>query len=236
MSSGAGACPKINRSSASSRSFVLLLCAFAFGGLNACSLLQPHADPTRFYVLTVQRAAPEPAQPGGFRRWKIGLRPVQVPPYLRTKSMVVRTGTNEIHFADFERWAEPLDQGVSRLMNETLGSAANVESVTLNSHGDDLLDYEVAVQIVACEGVRVGNGNSSIHFAATWETRLVGTNSTVARRGVFTSGPVAWNGKDYGLLAEGLSESIASASKAIAADLPKQAETPGTRATGKSQP
>ena len=229
--STAGAYPKLGRSSVPSRSFVLLLCAFASGALSGCALLQPHADPTRFYVLTVQSARPERAAESEFKRWKVGLRPVEVPAYLRSKAMVVRTGTNEVHFADFDCWAEPLDQGISRVMKETRSSARNVEHVALNSHGDDTLDYEVAIRVLACEGVRDVNGNSSIRFAVTWEARSVEKNATVTKRGVFTADPVAWNGKDYGQLAERLSEAIAGGSKAIAADLPMEAKIPGKTTT-----
>lgn len=164
------------------------------------------------------------------------MKPVELAAYLRSKAMVVRTGTNEIHFADFDRWAEPLDQGISRVMKETLSSARNVESVALNSHGDDTLDYEVAIRILACEGVRLGNGSGSIRFAVTWEARSVGTNSTVTNRGVFTAHPVAWDGKDYGQLAERLSEAVADASKALAGDLPMDATTPGKTSTVTAKP
>ena len=234
--STAGADPKKGRTSVPHHLFVLLLCAFSFCALNGCALLQPQADPTRFYVLTVQNAPPARAVEGEFKRWKVGLKPVELAAYLRSKAMVVRTGTNEIHFADFDRWAEPLDQGISRVMKETLSSARNVESVALNSHGDDTLDYEVAIRILACEGVRLGNGSGSIRFAVTWEARSVGTNSTVTNRGVFTAHPVAWDGKDYGQLAERLSEAVADASKALAGDLPMDATTPGKRSTETAKP
>lgn len=223
-------------STAANRSFVLLLCTLAACALSGCSLLQPHADPTRFYVLTVPSVPPERAGEGEFTRWKVGLRPVEVPAYLRSRAMVVRTGTNEIHFADFDRWAEPLDQGISRVIKETLSSARNVDSVALNSHGDDTLDYEVAIRVLACEGVWVEHGNGSIRFAVTWEVRSVGNNSTATKRGVFTADPVAWSGKDYGQLAERLSEAMAGASKAVAAELPMEAKTPAKTTTGKTKP
>jgi uncharacterized lipoprotein YmbA len=231
----AGAYPKTGRSRVPNRSFALLLCVFASGALSGCALWQPHADPTRFYVLTVPSAPPERAADGESNRWKVGLRPVEVPAYLRSRAMVVRTGTHEIHFAEFDRWAEPLDQGISRVLKESLSSARNVESVALNSHGDDTLDYEVAIRVLACEGVRVENETSAIRFAVTWEARSVEKNSTEIRRGVFTADPVAWNGKDYGQLAERLSEAIAGASQAVAADLPMEAKTPGKTTVEKTK-
>ena len=223
-------------SRAMSRSFVPLLCAIAFCALSGCSLLQPHADPTRFYTLTVPGAPPEQAAEGGFKRWKVGLKPVEVPAYLRSKAMVVRTGANEIHFEDFDQWAEPLDQGIGRVMKETLRSARNVEKVVLNSHGDDTLDYEVTIRVLACEGVRVENGNGSIRFSVAWEVRSAGKNSTATKRGVFTADPVVWNGKDYGQLAERLSEAMASASKAVAAALPMESKARGVTTTEKAKP
>ena len=234
--STAGAYPKQGWTSVPSRLFVPLLCSFAFCALSGCALIRPQADPTRFYVLTVQSAPPARVAEGEFKRWKLGLKPVELPAYLRSKAIVVRTGTNELHFADFDRWAEPLDQGISRVMKETLSSARNVESVALNSHGADRLDYEVAIRILACEGVRLGNGNGSIRFAVTWKARSVGTNSTVTSRGVFTAHQGAWDGKDYGQLAERLSEAIAAASKALAADLPMYATTPGKATAEATRP
>lgn len=200
-----------------------LLGALVACALGGCALLQPHADPTRFYLLTAPSATPMPAASGEFKRWRIGLRLVEVPSYLRTKFMVVCTGTNEIHFADFDRWAEPLDQGISRVLKEALGSAQNVESVALNSHGDASLDYEVTIQILACHGMRVPTGKSSIRFAATWEVRAVGTNSIEIKHGGFTADAADWDGNNYGQLATQLSDAVAAAGKTLAADLPMQA-------------
>ena len=207
--------------------FVLLLGALAAFALDGCALLRPHADPTRFYVLTAPSAPPKPAAEGEFKRWRVGLLLVEVPTYLRTKFMVVRTGTNEIHFADFDRWAEPLDQGISRVLKETLGSARNVENVALNSHGDDSLDYEVTIQILACHGMRVPKGQSSIRFAATWAVRAIGTNSPAIKHGGFTADAADWDGNNYSQLATQLSVAVAAAGKALAADLPMETRLPG---------
>jgi hypothetical protein len=202
----------------------LLMGVIVAGALSSCAFMQPHADPTKFYVLTMPNASAQPAAAaGGFARWKIGLRSIEIPAYLHSKLMVVRTGTDEINYAEFDRWAEPLDDGIRRMMKESLGSAGNVESVALNSHGEDALDYEVRLRVLACEGVRGENGTGAIRFSMAWETWSVGTNSTVMKRGVFSASPSAWDGKDYGRLALGLSEAIGGAGKMLAADLPLSA-------------
>jgi len=145
---------------------------------------------------------------------------------LRNKAIVVRIGRNELQFADYDRWAEPLDQAISRVLKETLSSSRNVESVAFNSHGEAALDYEVAIRVLACEGVRTETGGSSIHFAATWELRSLEKHSTTTKRGLFTPDPVAWNGREYGQLAERLGEAVAGLSKTIAASLPMETAPP----------
>ena len=194
--------------------------------LAGCSLLRPQADPTRFYILTGPPAVTEPPARSELRGLRIGLQPVEIPAYLRGKSMVVRSGTNEIHFAEFDRWAEPLEQGITQVIKETLRSAPNVESVSLNSYGKGFLDCEVAITILACEGVRGEPGMSSIRFAAAWEIRGSGTNATASIRGGFSAKSVTWGGSGYTQLAERLSEAIAEAARALAADLPVATNVP----------
>jgi len=208
------------------RSFGCLLGVSAAFTFSSCAFLQPRADPTRFFVLTVQQPAPAGVTEVAPKRWRVGLRAVEVPAYLQTRFMVVRTGTNEIRFAEFDRWAEPIDEGISRVLKHSLGSADHVESVTMNSHGEEALDYEVSVRVLACEGKRGEKGTNSLRFAISWEMRSIGTNSAVIKHGEFIASPARWDGKDYGQLALGLSGAIAEAGKALAADLPMQDLSP----------
>ena len=205
------------------RSFVFLMGVSAVFALSSCAFLQPRADPTRFYVLTVGQAVPAAVTEANVKRWRVGLRAVEVPAYLQTRFMVVRSGTNEIHFAEFDRWAEPLDRGISRVLKDSLGSARNVESVALDSHGEDTLDYEFKIRILACEGARGETGADSLRFAMTWELRSLGTNSQVMKHGAFAASPATWDGNDHGRLALGLSQAIAEAGQTLAADLPMSA-------------
>lgn len=163
--------------------------------LNGCSLLHPHDDPTRFYVLTAPQATTTHRSSETLGPVTVELRPVDIPAYLRTKSIVIRTGANEIHLADFDQWGEPLDQGIRRVMAIALRSTGNFQSVTMSSHGDDSLRCDVAIKILACEGVREEHGAGSIHFAATWDVRIQGTNSMTTKHGEFIASGVAWDGK-----------------------------------------
>ena len=202
--------------------------------LLGCSVLRPQDDPTRFYVLTPTPGANASAGAGEAKRLQVGLKPVEVLRYLQNRSIVVRTGTNEIRFAEFDRWAEPLDQAISQVLKVNLSHASNVAGVAVNSHGDGSLDCEVAFRVLACEGVRAANGGGSVRFEATWEVRSLRASPVTTKRGGFTAEAVAWDGKDYGQLAGRLSEALAAAAHALAADLPPPGER-GSRGVGESK-
>jgi uncharacterized lipoprotein YmbA len=200
--------------------FFLLLGIIAAVAMSGCALWQPRTDPTRFYVLTVPQSVPGDVKEVDVVKWRLGFRLTEIPAYLQTRFMVVRTGTNEIHFAEFDRWAEPLDAGIGRVLKETLASAPNVASVAANSHGEGTLDYEMRLRVLACEGVRSENGTGSIRFTIAWEIWSLGTSSSLIKHGVLAGNPGAWNGKDFGELAVALSGAISADSKTLAANLP----------------
>lgn len=206
------------------RTLALLVGAVVAGLLGGCGALRPQENPTRFYVLTpapgANVSATAPAGAGEPRRLQVGLKPVELPRYLQSRSIVVRTGTNEIRFAEFDRWAEPLDSAIGQVLKENLVHAPNVAGVSANSRGDGSLDCEVTLQILACEGVRLPGGGGSVRFEATWVVRSLRASTVTAKRGSFTAEAVAWDGKDYGQLAGRLSEALAAAAHALAADLP----------------
>jgi hypothetical protein len=72
--------------------------------------------PSQLYVLTAQsepHAAAAAIQP-------IGLNFVEVAPYLDRAQIVTRRGRNRVHAAEYHRWAEPLADGVHRVLAENL--------------------------------------------------------------------------------------------------------------------
>jgi hypothetical protein len=85
------------------------------------------------------------------------------------------------------------------------------------------------MQILACQGMRVATGRSSILFAATWEVRAVGTNTPAIKHGGFTADAVDWDGENYSQLATQLSAAVAAVDKALAADLPMEPKHPGEK-------
>ena len=92
---------------------LLLVSALAMGCANSA--------PSRYYMLN---ALPDPDS-GHERQGKahpliIGLVPVELPAYLDRRPIVTRVSENELHLAEFNEWAEPLKDNVSRVLIENL--------------------------------------------------------------------------------------------------------------------
>lgn len=200
---------------------VVLFWAAASLFFSGCTLLKPQPDPTRFFLLTAPNPRTASAPEGKLNQWRVGLKAVVLPAYLQTKLMAVRRQNNEVVFSEFNRWAESLDQGISSVMKENLGTLPSVGRVVVYpNHGADAVDYEVAIRVLACEGAVEASGAASIRFVAEWELTAVGTKSAVAGRGTFTAQPATWDGKNFGQLARALSEAVAGLSESVGQALP----------------
>ncbi|MBI5423106.1 MAG: membrane integrity-associated transporter subunit PqiC [Opitutae bacterium] len=187
------------------------LAAAAAALLAGCNIL-PEARPesARYYVLEAHPAADAP--PAG--AVKLGLRPVEVPAYLKHKAIVTRSGENEVSYAADAFWAEPLDAGIARVLREQLAARANILAYPFPAQLPR--DYDLTVRVLNAEGAAKG-----VRFVAVIELLRVGDKPEVVVRREFTAPAAAWHG-DYGQLARGLSEAVAALADDIVASVPKQ--------------
>ncbi|QYM79551.1 PqiC family protein [Horticoccus luteus] len=200
--------------------FLLLAASLAlFAGCNV--LPKPGPDPTRYFVLTDSTPAGAPAEPSAERPVNglvIGLRTLDVPGYLKSRSIVVRDGANEVTYQDYARWAEPLEVGLGRTLRLCLQDAGNVTRIYREPFPFDMdRDYDVAVRIVRCEGA-VANGKGVARLSASIEILRVAENRVVVRK-FFRAPEAAWDGKNFGTLARLLSDETVALGDAINAEL-----------------
>lgn len=86
----------------------------------ACSVLKPQADPSRFFVLTslIEAQSDDIGEPR--LDVSIGLRDLDLAPYLDRSELVTRVSENEVDFAAVDRWAEPPAEGIRRVLEKNL--------------------------------------------------------------------------------------------------------------------
>ena len=106
----------------------------------AAELLRPEAGQRR------------PAGPASVRGPVLAVAPVQVPQYLSQKSIVTRTGANEVVLAPDDLWAGPLGDNITSVLAENLSSIIpGNKVVALPVSAGVPVDYEVRVEIVSFE-------------------------------------------------------------------------------------
>jgi len=198
-----------------------LLLAALIWGVAGCTLIpEPPKDPTRYFVLTGPALSDDGVrQLGGSLR--IGLKSVEMAPYLRKPMIAVRHDANELAYDDYVRWAEPLEQGIARIVQARLLASPQVGRVfTAPFVFEQQHDYDIALNIIRCEGVV--EGRTVARFAAAVEITTGGEDASVVARKVFQAPDAAWDGKDFTALAAALSTGVAALCDDLLASLPEK--------------
>ena len=87
---------------------------------------------TRFYSLaSIAPAAPESPRPAG-QGLAVAVGTVTLPAYLDRPQVVTRPGVYAVHLAEFDRWSEPLQDMVPRVIAENLSVLLGSDQVYLS--------------------------------------------------------------------------------------------------------
>jgi len=129
---------------------IILGVAFLISG--SCALRQSTA--TKFYILSpLTSPAVEKQDEKGKKCKTIGIGPLHLPAYLDRPQIVTRVTPNEIKLAEFDNWAEPLQDNVTRVLVENISRLLCTEAVFIfpwkkSSH----IDYQIDIKIVWMDG------------------------------------------------------------------------------------
>jgi uncharacterized lipoprotein YmbA len=204
---------------------------FALAGLagclllpTGCSVLQPKADPTRFYVLRASSASSQQALNTSetAAKQEIRLGPASVPSYLKATGIAVAAGPHEVDYLDLHHWAEPLDKGINRTLGENLArQLGNVEIVVYPDPFLAETGYEVLYTIDRFEGTLDG----PVQLEVIWRVeKRPGGSVLASKRSVFTV-PPRGGAKGLDAYVERLSQAIALWSQEIATAIREKTET-----------
>jgi len=116
------------------------------------------SDPARYYVLTeVPRStvATPAAEPG--RGAAIGVGPVSLPGYVDRLSIVTRRGAR-LDIAEFDKWGEPLSEGVPRAIAAYLATLLQTERVVVFPWPEvRTIERQVVIDVTRFDGVVGGD-------------------------------------------------------------------------------
>jgi uncharacterized lipoprotein YmbA len=177
--------------------------------LSACS--GAGSSQTRYYVLgAVSKSAPASSAQGGAGPI-VGVMPVELPEYLNQPGITTRGAANEVIRAEFDQWAGPLADEVTRIVGENLSRMLPSDRVMAGSGGRiPALDFAVEIEIAAFERDQRG----AVQLIARWTVIRDADQSLVAMQTSRISRPVAGSG--YNDIVTAMSGALANLSREIA--------------------
>jgi uncharacterized lipoprotein YmbA len=134
-------------------------------GLTSCAI----SDPTQYFTLaqapapTAERTATASTAEGAVPQAtnvSVGVGPIIIPAYLDRRQIVIRTGTDQVELSAFHRWAEPLEDGMARILAEEIAARVPTERVVTfpwRGVAARAIQYQVVVTVVRFDGQQGGD-------------------------------------------------------------------------------
>lgn len=125
------------------------------------------------YLLTAYMSSPPTGQGPA-----LGIGPIEIPEYLNRNTLVYRAGGNLLHIPGNERWAEPLSDGIARVLSLNLAALLNTENVqSYPWHPKRSPDYGVKVRVLVLDA----DARNAL-LIAEWLLYRPDTSEPVSRR------------------------------------------------------
>jgi len=147
--------------------------AIIFLALALAGCLGGPSAPTNFFMLSPlspSQAGTSPATAEG--RIHIGLVTVVVPEYLNRNEIVVNLDNTVYQLAEFDQWAEPLSNNLTRVLEENLTNLLHDASIDvfLASNSSIPLDYQLEVDVIRLDG-NLGDKVTLVLNGRFWKER-----------------------------------------------------------------
>ena len=121
---------------------LLTLVGFLFSG---CGV----SEPIRYYQLSsLSKSDNQRASESENQGTIIGIGPVDIPRYVDRLQIVTRSAPNVVDLAEFDRWAEPVQTDVKRVLVENVSQLLAGEKAAVAFWDEGLpLDYQVRIEV-----------------------------------------------------------------------------------------
>lgn len=132
-------------------------------------------QPTNLYMLSAL-AAPS-SQATGTKQPIIGIGPVTAPAYLDRPQIVSRASPNKLEVGEFDRWAEPFETLLARVLSENLSILLNSDAVfTLPRRRLSEVDIQVELEIFRFDA----DPDGTVHLTGRWAVYTKGGKTLAA--------------------------------------------------------
>ena len=136
--------------------------------------------PSRYYLLASDPGLGEVQKTRVRADLSVAVGPVSVPSHLDRLQIVTRKGRHQLGLAEFDLWAEPLDENLGRVLVENLSLLLGTDHVfTFAERRGARTDLEVAVDVERMDALPAGHAE----LVARWTVfRSKGRENLFTRR------------------------------------------------------
>jgi len=166
-----------------SRMYAVGLGVILLSGLG-CSLTGG-SDPVQFYVLTSQ-AEQTDRPPITAQGVSIGVGPIGFPEYLVRPQLVTRLSDTELRLDEFSRWAEPIEDGFARSIEENLVVLMGATVIDYPWYSTRAPDFAVSIDVTRFELTAAGTAS----LISRWEITRPATRERLFFKESVLSQPV----------------------------------------------
>jgi len=131
------------------------------------------SPPSNHYVLSAKAATPPSAKTPS-----LGIGPITVPEYLNRSGLVYSRQGNKLQVSGTERWAEPLEDGITRVISMNLAALVDTHNVRFfpwNSRRAP--DYGIKINVLSLDA-----NDEEAQLVAEWLLYQPASQETVSRR------------------------------------------------------
>ena len=108
----------------------------------------------------------------------LGIGPIEIPEYLNRNGLVYNRDGNQLYIASYERWAEPVANGVERVISLNLAGLLDTENVqSFPWYRSEQPDYGVQVTLMSLDA-----NDTQATLIAEWVVTRPGSRQVLSRR------------------------------------------------------
>lgn len=185
--------------------YLLILLFFVIAGCG-------RSTPTNYYLL---ESSLGPMQADNLPNKSLRVAQVEAPAYLNRNNIVSRVNNQtKLILAEFHLWAEPVSNGVRRVIEETLTKPLLAQGVNVLPAGtEEGGDYVLVIDLQRLDG----NFNEKAVLESRWT--LLNKKDQPIERGIFSAEEMV-NGADYNILVGAESKLVRDFGQYLAQKLP----------------
>jgi uncharacterized lipoprotein YmbA len=187
------------------------LIALSLVSLAGCPSFSPQPDRSRFFALTAKAEADSAADSSGLEQLSLGVGPVRIPGYLDREELVTRVAENRFDVAQNDRWIEPLEENLSRVLAQNLYTLLRSERIVRYPWPNSRrITHQVEIEILRFEPTAAREAQLS----ARWVIVDTATKQPLANKTSFLKRPIQQESREAAV--DAMSETLSDLSREIA--------------------